>query len=91
MQQRRSHNTMQMIDTIISAADRLDPELTNRFFEIAFEATQAHYELISPTLSDFEKIRHQRMIVQGSIILSLFNHFAIRSENLPAEHQVKLN
>lgn len=73
---RRSHNTMQIIDAIIKAADICDPVAINEFFSLTIEANLAHTDLISDQLSYTELAHRQSVIAQGSIMLSLFNHFA---------------
>ena len=69
----RSHNTLQFVDAIIKAADRLDPVLVNEFMNFSIEAAEAHYEIIKPTISEYRDVRQQRIINTGYILLTLFN------------------
>lgn len=72
---RRSHNSAQLIDAIIKAADRLDPLLINEFMTFGIESIEAHFELIKPTLTETQQLHHIRVINTGSIILSLLCSF----------------
>lgn len=73
---RRSHNTIQVVDAIIKAADQLDPVLINEFFALTIETNMAHIEVMGNELSIKERSRRQDILCQGSLLLSLFNYFA---------------
>lgn len=66
-----SNNTTQFIHAITKAADRLDPVLVNEFMNFGVESVQAHYEIIKPTLTEKQQLRHLRVINTGSILLYL--------------------
>lgn len=68
----------QVIDALITAADALDPVLVNEFFSLAIDANLEHLNLIDNTLTITDLIHRQRIISQGTTLLSLFNHFATR-------------
>jgi hypothetical protein len=80
---RSSHNknkarTMQIVNTVIDAADACDPVALNDFFRIAIEANLSHLELINETLTPVESMKRQNALLAGSILLGLFNHFSTR-------------
>lgn len=72
----RSHNTMQIVDAVIKAADQLDPVLINEFFALTIEANNAQIELLIGQVPMKDLSRQQEIICQGSLLLSLFNYFA---------------
>jgi hypothetical protein len=76
---RRSHNTIEFVDAIIKAADRLDPVLVNEFMTFGIDAIQAHYELIKPTLSEMQQLRNERVINTGAIIFALLGSLRLPS------------
>jgi hypothetical protein len=71
---RRSHNNFQLIDALVNCSDHLDPELAAEFITLSMEASKAHLDVILSTLPEDEQIRHKRLILQGSIILSLIRY-----------------
>jgi hypothetical protein len=76
----RSHNTPryanQIIDNLIKAAEICDPVAINEFFLLTIESNMEHLDVINGTISIEESAKRQHAIAQGSILLSLFNHFA---------------
>ena len=66
----------QLVDTIINAAEMCDPVAINEFLSLTIESELAHTQLISDQLSYTELARRYEIIAQGSLLLSLFNHFA---------------
>lgn len=84
MQTRSSHNNKPsyfataIIDRMIQAAEQCDPESINDFFAIAIDSNIEHLNLIDRTLTVEDLIKRQRAIAQGTILLALFNHFALQ-------------
>jgi len=80
MQKRSSHNinSIQIVDAIIKAADVCDPVLINEFFDLTIQTELATLDVIKDTLTYSEMSRRQNVLIQGSILLSLFNHFAAK-------------
>jgi hypothetical protein len=68
----------QVVDALIKASNTLDPVMVNEFFAITLEANLAHLELIKGTLSETELLRRHTILCQGSLFLSMFNHFAAK-------------
>jgi hypothetical protein len=68
-----------LTDAIRNAVDRCDPKLINEFFDLAIETNQEHLNLIEKTLTLNEVIHRQRVIVQGTLFLAIFNSFLLRS------------
>lgn len=66
----------QVVDKIIDAANELDPVAVNDFFTFAIQMELTHLDLIRPTLSNSELLRRHRALSQGTILLTLFNHFS---------------
>lgn len=66
----------QLIDTLIRAAEICDPAAINEFLSLTIESELAHTQLISDQLSYTELARRYEIIAQGSLLLTLFNHFA---------------
>lgn len=66
----------QVIDNLIKAAELCDPVMINEFFSLTIEANLAHTRLISDQLSYPELAKRHAVLAQGSLLLSLFNHFA---------------
>lgn len=76
--QKSSPFANQLIENLIKAAELCDPVAINEFFLLAIHANIEHLNLISETLTLEEEIRRTKILTQGSLFLSLFNHFATR-------------
>ena len=70
---RSSHKTIQFIDAIIAAADRLDHNLVNEFMNAGTEAVEAHFEITKETLTELQQLQRQRVMNTGHLLLCLFN------------------
>jgi hypothetical protein len=73
MPMRSSPNSVQFINVIIQAGERLDPVFVNEVFNFTIEALEANYEITKPTLTEYQDLRHQRRINTAYMILTLFN------------------
>lgn len=68
------------LDAIIRAAERLDPVLVNEFLTSSLDSAQTHYEMIRSTLTEGQRIHHERLICNGYILL----HLLISATTSPA-------
>ena len=78
---RSSHKqaeTMQIVNSIIDAAERFDPVLINEFFALTIDLNYQHLNVIDDTLPLKELIHRQRVLSQGATFLAMFNYFATR-------------
>jgi hypothetical protein len=76
--QNKSYFANQVIERIMKAAETCDPEAINDFFSIVIDSNIEHLNIIDPTLSADDLVKRQRAIAQGTILLALFNHFALQ-------------
>jgi hypothetical protein len=74
----KTYYANQLIDNLIKAAEQCDPVAINDFFSLTIEANLEHLDVIQETISIQERAKRQNALVNGSIMLSLFNHFAYR-------------
>jgi hypothetical protein len=63
----------QLINNLIEAAQKGDPQLINEFLAFAIEAGVAHLDLIEDTLPLKDLLHRQRVVSQGTLLLTLFN------------------
>lgn len=75
---RKSYFANQVVNNLINAAEICDPVLINEFFSLTIDANLEHLNLISENMSLPELMHRQRVISQGTLLLSMFNHFATR-------------
>jgi hypothetical protein len=73
MPKRSSHNSVQFINSIIQAGERLDPVCVKEVFDFAIEGLEANYEITKSTLSEYQALRSQRRINTAYLLLTLFN------------------
>lgn len=77
------------IKAINDVIDRLDPMLVTQFLTSSIQNADAHFQTISQSLTDNQKIEYQRKVNQGVFLLSAVNALManrvieIRANNLP--------
>jgi hypothetical protein len=72
---RRSKNPYAhaVISALVEAAEQCDADIINEFLSSTIEHELEHLDLIEDTLSLQELIHRQRVISQGTNLLTLFN------------------
>lgn len=67
--------------SLVNQIEKIDTILLQEFMQSYLAASQEHFDLIKPTLSLSESIRHERMLCQAETLLSV-----IRCSNLARQH-----